>query len=277
MKYLFICIPFILTFDSLASDSLGQKKNSTMKWEFELICAKTFNNQYTKNVKSSGIPSNEIANYLDTSAISCYTNSLGLIFARKVNKHFKIQSGVIYGRKGTMSARQISAYYTGYGYGLYIKTIPEKILTIPVRLNPNHSFFNDRLIIGILAGFDVNLNTYQKPKDSNNNLYFKPDYLKQNNKGFFGFKASEEFPEDTKLLHEQATVGLLHYIIGINIQIKLFKNVYSELNYNYSSTFSKFEFSEYFYDRLNLPRGSWISYNSIPYMHNLGLGIGMRF
>jgi hypothetical protein len=277
MKYLFLCFSFIFTFDLLASDSIVDKKKSTMKWEFELIYAKTFNNQYSKNVKSSGIPPNEIVNYLDTSAISCYTNSIGLSFARKVHKHFKIQSGLIYGRKGTISAREISAFYTGNGYGLYIKTIPEKILTIPFRLNPNYSYFNDKLTIGILAGFDVNFNTDRKNKDINNNPYFKPDYLKQNNKGFFGFKASKEFPGDTKLLHDQAAVGLLHYIVGFNIQIKLLKNVYSELNYNYSSSFSKFEFNQYFYDRINLPRGSWISYNSIPYMHNLGLGLGVRF
>lgn len=277
MKYLFLCIAFVFTFDSLASDSIVKKKKSTMKWELELICSKTFNNQYTNNVKTSGIPTNEVTNYLDTCTISCFTNSLGLILSRIIHKHIKIQGGVIFGRKGTISAPEISAFYTGYGYGLYIKTIPEKILTFPFRLNPNYSFFGDRLTVGILGGFDVNFNTYQKPKDSNNNLYFKPEYLKQNSKGFFGFKASKEFPEDTKLLHDQATVSLLHYIIGLNIQIKLFKNVYSELNYNYSSTFSKLEYSEYFYDRINLPYGSWISYNSIPYMHNLGLGIGIRF
>lgn len=286
MRILMIFIFTTTVFRCLANDSLNSI-SLNKKWQLEFIGSYNYNYRKTNGKTSDKFPNrpaNErsiINQYIDTGNIACYSKNIGILITRKIWKPFSIQIGLIYGRKGYMYARESLIYPYGTFIDSYIKIIPEKMFVIPLKIKFIFPLYMQLIKIGTAVGCDFNF--YTRNKYENQNLYIQNDYLANETNGFFGFTPTKKFPDETKLLHEFYAVPFIQYNLGLNIQLKLYKSLFTSVSYNYISQIKYDNSGEYYYKSIlinsNNPQYAvgGFSYQIKPYIHSFGIGLGFEF
>ena len=269
---------FALT--SFAKDSLNLNATNK-KWQIEI------SGNYNYNYRKLGaitdayligpkIDRSIINEYLDTGNIACYTKNMGLLISRKLGKVLSFQTGAYYGRRGYMSSRQLVTFSNGLQAlkSTYIKFIPEKMVNIPIKIMLIIPTLKQKLQFGASFGLDFNFYTKLRNKEDPDYYFYSESYLKEETNGFFGFTPTRKFPKDTKLLHDQSTPHL-QYNLGVFIQIKIYKSIFTCIKYNYISQPVYSESQEYYYDSFPLQQGKGgFRYEVMPYIHSFGVSVG---
>jgi hypothetical protein len=281
MRILFLMTLLLVVTSTTAKDTLNVK-SSKNKWQIELIGSYNYNYRSTGIVRDvydligSKVEQKDINQYLDTGNIACYTKIAGVLLTRKIWKPINIQLGVLYGRKGYMYARQLRYYNDGLNKGVYINIIPERTITIPVKINAIFTLYKKIIRIGASLGCDVNFYPNRFKYEDIEFSYTKSN-LSEETSGIFGFTPVKKFPDNTRLLHEYYTVPRFQYNVGLIIQIKIYKNLFSSINYNYISQFKYVQSGEYYYNSFPSSPGGGFSYEVKPYIHSFGVGLGFEF
>ena len=100
----------------------------------------------------------EKMNYLDTCNIACNMKSFSIRYEIEIFKFITFQGGIIYGRKGYMGCRDVTADEFGRLILIYTK-VPLMTYALPIGININRSFFKSRLNVGINSGLELNFIT----------------------------------------------------------------------------------------------------------------------
>lgn len=266
-----------------AEDSINVK-TSSKKWEMEIIGNYNYNFRKTGEIKETLILQNDrdaINTYLDTGNIACYTKNIGILLSRKIWKPLGFQFGIIYGRKGYMHSRQLVGYSNGKGgfADIYIKAIPEKMIIIPLNINFIIPALNRKLKFGASIGIDLNLlanrNKKKIRKYGTDYYYYNESYLKDETSGYMGFTPISKLPSNTKLLHESNAMPLLQYNIGLFVQVRFYKSLFTTIKYNYISQLGYTETNDY---NLYIPNvRNQFKYEIKPFIHSFGIGLGFEF
>lgn len=284
MRILIFNVILIIALQAVANDSLNLKA-SNKKWQIE------FTGNYNYNYRKIGaitdtyvvpkIERNIIQEYLDTGNIACYTKSIGFLISRKLGKVLQLQTGVYYGRRGYMYSRQIVNYTNGVQElkDTYIKFTPEKMVNIPIKIMLAIPIIQQKLQFG--ASFGLDLNVYNKRDNYENPGYYynHESFLKEETNGFFGFTPTRKLPGNTKLLHDKSNMPYLQYNLGVFLQIKLYKSIFTSFKYNYISQPVYSESNEYrYFDSFPNQQGKGgFRYEVKPYIHSFGIGLGFEF
>jgi len=281
MRTFILSTILISTLSVSAKDSLNVN-TTNKKWQVELTGSYNYNYRRTGAIIDKlpiRIERNVINQYIDTGNIASYTKNIGILISRKIGKNLSIQSGLIYGRKGFMYSRQYSSYNAGYsGFGSYIRFIPEKVYTFPLLIKSLFSIYKNKIKIG--ASIGCNFNIYSnRNKYQDDHFYSHSSYLSDETSGFFGFTPVRKLPPETRLLHEFNGVPFVQYNLGLFVHLKLYKSLFTSLNYYYISQFNYYESKEYYANSspINQYGLGGFSYEIKPYIHSFGLGIGIEF
>jgi len=260
----------------IAQDSLNSIKKKP-KWSLIFAIDNNYNYRYVRkpNFLDYGYPVNydytqADLDYLDTSNIACNMKSIGLKIERSIWKFIAFQSGFVYGRKGYMGCRDVeeTTFKTGSIYRLYYTRIPLPTLSIPVGLCLNKTILNNKLIISVNSGMEVNFIT---KKFQANDFKMNIGKIKDEKSGFFGFSNLKDVDDNLYYEpHEFGTINSSQYYAGLNIKYLIFKNTFIHLGYSYISEF-KFHKTN---DRLH---SSAYIYEKRSYIQRYGAGIGLCF
>jgi hypothetical protein len=253
----------------MAQDSIRMKKNNS-KWSLKFNIENNFNFRYVKkpNFLKYGYPVNydytqEDWDYLDSCNIACNMKSFNIIFERKIWNFLSFQSGLIYGSKGIVGCRDIVADDVGRLILIYTE-VPFKTYTIPIGISINRDFIKSRIILNLNSGFEINLISSQEQNSSYGRRTIAGMQV-----GYFGFDALRK--TDNQLsFKEDSRPNAIQYYVGLNLKIKVIKNIFINLGYNYISDFKFYEVSD------NLYLGGTV-YERKSYIHRYGGGIGFMF
>jgi hypothetical protein len=273
----------LFALSSFAKDSLNLKATNK-KWQIEIAGNYNYNYRKIGAVTYDGIIERSIINeYLDTGNISCYTKNIGLLISRKLGNVLSFQTGVYYGRRGYMYSRQLVSFSNGRqaSTSTYIKYIPEKMVNIPFKIMLIIPTLKQKLQFGASFGLDFNFYTKRDKIEDPNFYFYNESYLKEETNGFFGFTPTRKLPKDTKLLHDKSTpltTPYLQYNLGVFIQIKIYKSIFTNFRYNYISQPVYSESNEYYYNSFPFQQGKGgFRYEVRPYIHSYGIGLGFEF
>jgi hypothetical protein len=279
MRAIILNAILLFALSSFANDSLNLK-TTNKKWQIEIAGNYNYNYRKLGTVTYDGIIERSIINdYLDTGNIACYTKNIGLLISRKLGKVLSFQTGVYYGRRGYMYSRQLVTFSNGLQAlkSTYIKFIPEKMVNIPIKIMLLIPTLKQKLQFGASFGLDFNFYTKRDNSEDPNYYFNNESYLEEDTKGFFGFTPTRRLPKDTKLLHDPSTPHL-QYNLGVFIQIKLYKSIFTSIKYNYISQPVYSESQEYYYDSFPFQQGKGgFRYEVKPYIHSFGIGMGFEF
>jgi len=270
----------LFALSSFAKDSLNLKAINK-KWQIEITGNYNYNYRKVGAVTYDGIIERSIINeYIDTGNIACYSKNIGLLISRKLGKVLSFQTGTYYGRRGYMYSRQLVSFSNGLqtSTSTYIKFVPEKMVNIPIKVILIIPTLKQKLQIGASFGLDFNFYTKRDNFEDPNFYFYNESYLEEETNGFFGFTPTRKFPKETKLLHDKSTpltTPYLQYNLGIFIQIKIYKSIFTSIKYNYISQPVYSESQEYYYDSFPLQQGKGgFRYEVMPYIHSFGVSVG---
>lgn len=266
-KLILIFVGFSLNLS--AQDSIKIKKNNS-KWNLSFSIENNYNYRYVRkpNFIELGYPVNYYYtqadwDYLDTNNIACTMNSFSVRMERKIWKFISFQTGFIYGRKGIVGCRDIVPDYVGRMILIYTE-VPFKSHTIPIGICINKNFIKSRIIFNFCSGFEINLISSREQNSSRGKRTIEGMQF-----GYFGFNTLQKIDNQLSFKEDERP-NAIQYYAGLNLKIKVIKNIFLNLGYNYVCDFKFYEVS----DNLHLVG---TVYERKSYIHRYGGGIGFMF
>jgi hypothetical protein len=199
-------------------------------------------------------------------------NSINVKIERKIWKFINLNTGFLFGRKGTMGYRQRYGVNNGpHGSGpiswyLYYNLIPYKTLTIPIGISFNKGFINEKIFCSIGLGAELNFIA--------DNISSASDFydLSQINSNFWSFKPQAQVNNGIPYKHENLfnTPSFIQYYFEAKFNFVIYKRLYINLFYTYVS--------DLIYRNGSKPNVSYESnYKEKLFLHRYGTGIGLHF